>query len=79
MDIDSNSVIFYTDKNNNMYIHKFIFLHCNFFQVRNGDHFLKALPVFEKTMFEILYLKINVNYHCLAEKKTFPLIYRSLL
>ena len=55
------------------------FLNCNFFQVRNGDHFLKALPVFEKTMFEILYLKINVNYHCLAEKKTFPLIYRSLL
>ena len=32
-----------------------------FFQVSNGDHFLKALPVFEKIMFEILYLKMSIT------------------
>ena len=78
--MDIQILLYFTQtKTTIWYIHKFIFLNCNFFQVRNGDQFLKALPVFEKTMFEILYLKINVNYHCLAEKKTFPLIYRSLL
>ena len=62
--MDTQILLYFTQTT--MYIHNFIFLHCNFFQVSNGNHFLKALPVFE-----ILYLKINVNYQCLAEKRPF--------